>query len=283
MAEGRQFKDTYTIEALLTGNASRLKKAIDRAKALLKTLDDDEEVEIDGNAKPLERSIRIAKTKIAALKKENATIDIKGDTKHLNKSVNESFDLVDMLQKKASVIEINAKGLDRLKELQTIKVKEVDFDGAKVNVSPDFNTKAAEAKVSKFKKLLRSIPNRIKTWASVDVDKSSFNIIRQLGRTTEEFQRNMSKMARSIESFAVVLGNQLKGGLLTMSTALVPMIAGLVPAVMALGNALGVLVGGLGGLVGAFGLSMAAGAGWGGMMATVLARYNDEAFQATKQ
>lgn len=283
MAEGRQFKDTYTIEALLTGNASRLKKAIDRAKALLKTLDDDEEVEIDGNAKPLERSIRIAKTKIAALKKENATIDIKGDTKHLNKSVNESFDLVDMLQKKASVIEINAKGLDRLKELQTIKVKEVDFDGAKVNVSPDFNAKAAEAKVSKFKKLLRSIPNRIKTWASVDVDKGSFNIIRQLGRTTEEFQRNMSKMARSIESFAVVLGNQLKGGLLTMSTALVPMIAGLVPAVMALGNALGVLVGGLGGLVGAFGVAAVAGAGWGGMMATVLARYSDEAFQATKQ
>lgn len=283
MAEGRQFKDTYTLEALLTGDASRLKKAIDRAKALLKTLDDDEEVEIDGNAKPLERSIRIAKTKIAALKKENATIDIKGDTKHLNKSVNESFDLVDMLQKKASVIEINAKGLDRLKELQTIKVKEVDFDGAKVNVSPDFNAKAAEAKVSKFKKLLQSIPNRIKTWASVDVDKSSFNIIRQLGRTTEEFQRNMSKMARSIESFAVVLGNQLKGGLLTMSTALVPLIAGLVPAVMALGNALGVLVGGLGGLVGAFGLSVAAGAGWGGMMATVLARYSDEAFQATKQ
>lgn len=283
MAEGRSFKDTYTIEALLTGDASRLKKAIDRAKALLKTLDDGNEVEIDGNAKPLERSIRIAKTKIAALKKENATIDIKGDATDLNKKVNESFDMVDMLQKKASVIEMNAKGLEALKNFQTIKVKEIDFDGAKVNVSPDFNAKVAEAKVSKFKALLRSIPNRVKTWASVDIDRNSFNVIRLLDNVTDEFQRNMSKMARSIQSFAVVLGNQLKGGLLMMSTAIVPMIAGLVPAVMALGNALGVLVGGLGGLVGAFGLSMAAGAGWGGMMATVLARYNDEAFQATKQ
>lgn len=283
MAEGRKFKDTYTIEALLTGDTSRLKRVIDRAKALLKTLDDDEEVEIDGNSKPLQRSIRVAKSRLDAFRKDDVEVDIDADTTQLNKKVNDSFDLVDMLQKKASVIEMNAKGLDRLKELQTIKVKEIDLDGAKVKVAPDLETKVAEAKVGRFKKLLRSIPNRIRTRVAVDVDrggvKRAYHAIQQ--NFTEPFNRRMGELATNIRTVGTVLGNMIRGSLITSMTALVPIIAGLVSAVMALGNAIGVVFGGALGTIGAFGIALGGAAVYGGLMASVLARYNDEAFQAT--
>ena len=284
MASGREWKDTYTIEALLTGDASRLKKAVDRAKAILKKLEDDDgEVQIKGDSAPLQKSIRVAKAQLNTLKNSSASIDIDGNNEPLKRDIDESSKMIDALKKKASVIEMNAVGLERLKELQSIKVSSVDFDGEKVNIAPEFNTKVAESKISRFKSLLRSIPNRIRTKMDVDVDFDHRGIITRLGDVTDEFQRNMAKMARSIQSFAVVLGNQVKGGLLASLPALVPIVASLVPAVMALGNAIGVVGGGLIGLAGAFGVAGVAGLGFGGMVASVLARYNSDAFQATKE
>lgn len=279
-----EWKDTYKIEALLTGDASGLKKAIDRAQRMLKRLEsNDGDIEIDADSKPLNNRINIAKKKIRELKSESATIDINGDNSDFNKDVVQSTAMLDSLEKKASIIEMNAHGLEKLKQFQSIKVKEVDMSDAKVNVAPDFDMGAATSKIAKFKAQLRSIPNKLKTWMEVDTDFDHISLIRRLGMVTDEFQINMNKMARSIQSFATVFGNQIKGGVISSLTALVPIVASLVPAVMALGNAIGVLGGGLIGLATAFGVAGIAGVGFGGLVASVLSRYNSETFQATKE
>lgn len=281
---GREFKDTYTIEALLTGNVTRLKSAITRAKKLLDSLDDGEGVQIDGDSKPLQRSIKVAKARLSTLNKEKAEMDIDADTTAMNSKINKSFDLVDMLQKKASVIEMNAKGLDRLKEIQSIKVREVDLNGAKVKVSPEFESNVAEAKIGRFRKLLRSVPERIKTWASVDVDKGgvkrAYHAIQ--ANFTEPFNRRMGELATNIRTFATVFGNMIKGSLIASMSALVPIIAGATSAFMALGNAIGVSFGGAIGSAGALAIAFGGVATYGGLVASVLTRYNDEAFVATE-
>lgn len=279
-----EWKDTYKIEALLTGDASSLKKAVDRAQAMLKRLESDGgDIEIDADSKPLSDRIKVAKAKLRELRNESAEIDINGDNSDFNQDIAQSTGMLEALKKKASVIDMNLQGLDRLKQLQTIKVKEIDMSGVKVSLAPEFDNKVASGRIAKFKAQLRSIPNRIKTWLEVDTDFDHVGLLTRLGMVTDEFQGNMNKMARSIQSFATVFGNQIKGGVIASLTALVPIIATLVPAVMALGNAIGVLGGGLIGLATAFGVAGVAGVGFGGLVASVLSRYNSEAFQATKE
>src|SRR5699024_3130179 len=83
-------------------------------------------------------------------------------------------------------------------------------------------------------------------------------------------------------TFGVIFGNMIKGSLIASFSALVPIIAGATSAVMALGNAIGVTAGNLAAFVGALGITGAVVAAYGGLVASVLARYNDEAFQATE-
>lgn len=53
-------KDSYTLEALLTGDNSRLKRVIDQAVVMLEKLENKkvDDIEIDGDVKPLRKKLR---------------------------------------------------------------------------------------------------------------------------------------------------------------------------------------------------------------------------------
>lgn len=98
----------------------------------------------------------------------------------------------------------------------------------------------------------------------------------------DDYNRGMRNIARRSENTRIVFGSMARGMLKAVSTIIIPAIASLVSVLATLGAAVGVTAGGVAGLVGAFGVAgMAAGA-FGGLVATVLNRYYDEAFQATE-
>ena len=108
------------------------------------------------------------------------------------------------------------------------------------------------------------------------------NFITEVDDMNENFQREFIRLAKMISAIGVVISNVIGGFLIGSFMALVPIIAGATSAIMALGNALGVTVGNVLAFVGALGVAGLGVAAYGGLVASVLQRYNDEAFEATE-
>jgi len=177
------------------------------------------------------------------------------------------------------------------------------------------NIRNFERNVKKAQAMATALPNEIETEVDADISKfrrgllqaealarrfSARNIVKNVivrvdrarnnlrrfvddvDRMNDNFQNELMRLAKMISAVGIVLGNVIRGGLLASFSALIPIIASLTSAIMALGNALGVTVGNLLGFVGALGVAGLGAAAYGGLVASVLARYNDEAFEATE-
>ena len=174
------------------------------------------------------------------------------------------------------------------------------------------NVRNFERNVKKAQALATSLPDEIET--DVDADISEFrrgilqaealakrfsarDIVKRIrlsvinpsrayhsikSNFTDPFNRRMGELADNIRTFGTVFGNMIKGSLVASFSALVPIIASATSAVMALGNSIGVVAGNLLGFVGALGVAGLGAAAYGGLVTSVLARYNDEAFEATE-
>src|SRR5699024_7375737 len=177
------------------------------------------------------------------------------------------------------------------------------------------NIRNFERNVKKAQAMATALPNEIETEVDADISKfrrgllqaealarrfSARNIVKNVvvrvdrarnnlrrfvddvDRMNDNFQNELMRLAKMISAVGLVLGTVIRGGLLSSFSALIPIIASLTSAIMALGNALGVTVGNLLGFVGALGVAGLGAAAYGGLVASVLARYNDEAFEATE-
>ena len=177
------------------------------------------------------------------------------------------------------------------------------------------NIRNFERNVKKAQAMATALPNEIETEVDADISKfrrgllqaealarrfSARNIVKNVvvrvdrarnnlrrfvddvDRMNDNFQNELMRLAKMISAVGIVLGNVIRGGLIASFSALIPIIASLTSVVMTLGNALGVTVGNLLALVGAFGIAGLGAAAYGGLVASVLARYNDEAFEATQ-
>lgn len=174
------------------------------------------------------------------------------------------------------------------------------------------NVRNFERNVKKAQALAAALPDEIETDVDADISKfrrgilqaealakrfSARDIVKRIrlsvlnpsrayhsikSNFTDPFNRRMGELADNIRTFGTVFSNMIKGSLIASFSALVPIIAGATSAVMALGNSLGVVAGNLLGFVGALGVAGLGVAAYGGLVASVLARYNDEAFEATE-
>ena len=174
------------------------------------------------------------------------------------------------------------------------------------------NVRNFERNVKKAQALATALPDEIETDVDADISKfrrgilqaealarrfSARDIVKRIrlsainpsrayhsikSNFTDPFNRRMGELADNIRTFGTVFGNMIKGSLIASFSALVPIIAGATSAVMALGNSIGVVTGNLLGFVGALGVAGLGAVAYGGLVASVLARYNDEAFEATE-
>lgn len=155
---------------------------------------------------------------------------------------------------------------------------------------PDEIETEVDADISKFRRGILQAEALAKRFSARDIVKrirlSAINPSRAYhsikSNFTDPFNRRMGELAENIRTFGTVFGNMIKGSLIASFSALVPIIAGATSAVMALGNSIGVVTGNLLGFVGALGVAGLGAVSYGGLVASVLARYNDEAFEATE-
>lgn len=226
---------------------------IDAIEKDLELIDDmDVEPKVDANTKQ-------AETKINQLEKALDFLD--------SKSVRTAIDLNDRLF--VTKFQKTKKELDRL-------------DGRKVKTAIQVDSALANAEVTTFKTVLRSIPNKVRTRLEVDSDKAE-GFLRALSAGIDESTKSWDRLATKIRTIGTVLGNMVQGVLISNITLLVPIIASLVPVLMAVLNAISVVAGGAAGLAGAFGVASAGVVAFGAMGISALTMLANGTLEATKE
>ena len=226
---------------------------IDAIEKDLELIDDmDVEPKVDANTKQ-------AETKVNQLEKALDFLD--------SKSVRTAIDLNDRLF--VTKFQKTKKELDRL-------------DGRKVKTAIQVDSALANAEVTTFKTMLRSIPNKVRTRLEVDSDKAE-GFLRALSAGIDESTKSWDRLATKIRTIGTVLGNMVQGVLISNITLLVPIIASLVPVLMAVLNAISVVAGGAAGLAGAFGVASAGVVAFGAMGISALTMLANGTLEATKE
>lgn len=226
---------------------------IDAIEKDLELIDDmDVEPKVDANTKQ-------AETKINQLEKALDFLD--------SKSVRTAIDLNDRLF--VTKFQKTKKELDRL-------------DGRKVKTAIQVDSALANAEVTTFKTVLRSIPNKVRTRLEVDSDKAE-GFLKALSAGIDESTKSWDRLATKIRTIGTVLGNMVQGVLISNITLLVPIIASLVPVLMAVLNAISVVAGGAAGLAGAFGVASAGVVAFGAMGISALTMLANGTLEATKE
>lgn len=226
---------------------------IDAIEKDLELIDDmDVEPKVDANTKQ-------AETKINQLEKALDFLD--------SKSVRTAIDLNDRLF--VTKFQKTKKELDRL-------------DGRKVKTAIQVDSALANAEITTFKTVLRSIPNKVRTRLEVDSDKAE-GFLKALSAGIDESTKSWDRLATKIRTIGTVLGNMVQGVLISNITLLVPIIASLVPVLMAVLNAISVVAGGAAGLAGAFGVASAGVVAFGAMGISALTMLANGTLEATKE
>ncbi|MEK4815786.1 hypothetical protein MKY53_05150 [Macrococcus sp. FSL R5-0951] len=143
----------------------------------------------------------------------------------------------------------------------------------KVTVDVDADTAAATAQISKFRAMLKSIPNKFRVRS--DVDTSANDKIKMFMNTMSRASAKVTEFGKNIGTLPALLG--------AIAPAAIPVLASIVPAIMAIGNALAVVGGGAIGLAGAFGIAGVGALAFGGMAMRAYQMLQDGTIQATAQ
>lgn len=226
---------------------------------------------------------------IDAIEKDLELIDnidvepkVDANTKQAETKVNQLEKALDFLDSKSvrTAIDLN----DRLFVTKFQKTKkELDrLDGRKVKTAIQVDSALANAEVTTFKTVLRSIPNKVRTRLEVDSDKAE-GFLRALSAGIDESTKSWDRLATKIRTIGTVLGNMVQGVLISNITLLVPIIASLVPVLMAVLNAISVVAGGAAGLAGAFGVASAGVVAFGAMGISALTMLANGTLEATKE
>ncbi|WP_270668268.1 phage tail protein [Staphylococcus hominis] len=297
----------------LDGDASGVKKAVESAKASVKSFDNTEgKAELDIDSSKLREQVKAAKGIVNSFDHLHADAELSADIKRARTNIEALEHYIDNVDNKDADVDISAdvsKAMKRLDILRTnlssitnknydatitadaTRAREAikrakhelnDFAKQRAKAKLDVNMKAASSKVEIFKAMLRSIPNVVRTRLEVDSSKS-LGFFKSLGRAIDESTRTWDKLATKIRTIGTVLGNMIKGVLISNISLLVPAIASLVPALMAVLNAIGVVSGGALGLAGAFGVAGAGAVAFGAMGISALTMLADGTLEATKE
>lgn len=297
----------------LDGDSSGVMKAVKAARDAVKGFDNTHaDAELDADISDVRDKVAQAKTLVekfdayrgdAELDADvsKATANIKKVQKYLDMYENSDAEAdADVNIRKAithiSELQHNLDGIDGSKysavldadatrareHIKMAKKQLNDFAHQKAKANLEVDSAGAIAHIKAFKAMLRSIPNRVRTRLDVDGG-NSLGFFRSLGAAIDESTRTWDKLATKIRTIGTVLGNMIKGALLSNISLLVPAIASLVPALMAVLNAIGVVSGGALGLAGAFGVATAGVVSFGAMGISALTMLADGTLEATKE
>ncbi|MEK4555546.1 hypothetical protein [Jeotgalicoccus sp. FSL K6-3177] len=243
--------------------------------------------EIQANIRNFERNVKKAAAMATALPNEIET-EVDADISKFRRGLLQAEAMAKRFQSSTIKKRILGDASSFTEAIFGAKKSVIDFDKHYQDAKGRWHDIDTGAFVKEFKEI-DSIFTRVKRKfarpivAKFEVKRDNFNkFVNEVDRMNDNFQNELMRLAKMISAVGTVIGNVIRGGLIASFSALIPIIASLTSVVMMLGNALGVTVGNLLALVGAFGIAGLGAAAYGGLVASVLARYNDEAFEATQ-
>ncbi|HGN7160999.1 TPA: hypothetical protein ACKW4O_002608 [Staphylococcus aureus] len=304
----------YTVSTTLKANTSKFKSEIESAIKKIEKFDKIvskiKDIELKANDKQLQSKIKHVEHSLNQLERKNTTVNLNTDTKpvtyklkrvsatlsKLNSTKVESMiDVKDSnsnvkLQrmqwamsrlnhmKSTGIIDLSYKLF--LTKVANVKNKLNQLNDKEVKTRVEVSTSASIARVVIFKKMLKSIPNKIKVKTDVDTNVLS-KALDGLNQRTDVFNNRMEKLAHSIKTFGTIGGNIIRGSLLTSFTSLIPIVASVIPIIALLGNSIAVIGGGVLGLVGAFGLASVGVVGFAAMAKSAISMLNQGLIQTS--
>ncbi|RXK19097.1 hypothetical protein [Macrococcus sp. DPC7161] len=262
-------KDSYTLEALLTGDNSRLRKVIDQAVVMLERLEkrDADDIKIDGDVKPLQKKVETAKRLSEQIDGLDAEVDFDADNSELNRKVKMAEASTKLLDGKKAQIEIIAKNTEAIAKMKQVRLTAKQLSTEKPKIDVDMDISAATSRAETFKQIIKSIPNKIKVRADVDTKKAQAEV--------EVFKKRIDSIDDKIRVLPALFA--------ALSPAIIPIVSSIVPAIMAIGNAIAVVGGGAIGLAGAFGIAGAGVMAFGLMTTSALKMLKDGLLEQTKE
>lgn len=276
------FDNTHA-DAELDADISDVREKVAKAKSLVEKFDayrGDAELDADvskatANIKKVQKYLDMYDNSDA---EADADVNIRKAITHISE-LQTNLDRIDG-NKYSAVLDADAT---RAREHIKMAKKQLnDFAHQKAKANLEVDSAGAIAHIKAFKAMLRSIPNRHRTRLEIDGG-NSLGFFRSLGAAIDESTKTWDKLATKIRTIGTVLGNMIKGALLSNISLLVPAIASLVPALMAVLNAIGVVSGGALGLAGAFGVATAGVVSFGAMGISALTMLADGTLEATKE
>lgn len=275
--------DNTQADAELDADISDVREKVAKAKSLVEKFDayrGDAELDADvskatANIKKVQKYLDMYENSDA---EADADVNIRKAITHISE-LQHNLDGIDG-SKYSAVLDADAT---RAREHIKMAKKQInDFAHQKAKANLEVDSAGAIAHIKAFKAMLRSIPNRHRTRLEIDGG-NSLGFFKSLGAAIDESTRTWDKLATKIRTIGTVLGNMIKGALLSNISLLVPAIASLVPALMAVLNAIGVVSGGALGLAGAFGVAGAGAVAFGAMGISALTMLADGTLEATRE
>ncbi|MDS3837858.1 phage tail protein [Staphylococcus hominis] len=276
------FDNTHA-DAELDADISDVREKVAQAKSLVEKFD-----AYRGDAE-LDADVSKATTNIKKVQKyldmyDNSDAEAEADV-NIRKAITHISELqhnLDGIDGSKYSADLDADATRAREHIKMAKKQLNDFAHQKAKANLEVDSAGAIAHIKAFKAMLRSIPNRHRTRLEIDGG-NSLGFFRSLGAAIDESTKTWDKLATKIRTIGTVLGNMIKGALLSNISLLVPAIASLVPALMAVLNAIGVVSGGALGLAGAFGVATAGVVSFGAMGISALTMLADGTLEATKE
>lgn len=278
----KSFDNTHA-DAELDADISDVREKVAQAKTLVEKFDAYRgDAELDADVSKATANIKKVQKYLDMYDNSDAEADADVNIKKAITHISELQNNLDRIDGNKYSAELDADATRAREHIKMAKKQLNDFAHQKAKANADVETKGAIAHIEAFKAMLRSIPNRIHTRIDVDGDKS-LGFFASLGKAIDESTRTWDKLATKIRTIGTVLGNMIKGVLISNISLLVPAIASLVPALMAVLNAIGVVSGGALGLAGAFGVAGAGAVAFGAMGISALTMLADGTLEATRE
>ena len=272
-------------DAKLDVDATHLKTHIAIAKDLVNSFDDiDADAELSADISEAIKNINALESYIERIDNNNADVEITADVTKANARIRELQTNLRAINGRHYSANLDADATKARKSILMAKRALNDYSRQRAKAKLEVENKAAVSNIVMFKAMLRSIPNIVRTRLNVDsnlgVMRKSLSAFRE---GIESANDAWDRLANDIRSFATVLGNMIKGVLLSNITLLVPAIASLVPVLMSVLNAAGVVAGGAIGMAGAFGVATAGAFAFGAMAVSALKMVQDGTLEATRE
>ena len=276
------FDNTHA-DAELDADISDVREKVAQAKTLVEKFDAYRgDAELDADVSKATANIKKVQKYLEMYDNSDAEADADVNIRKAITHISELQHNLDSIDGKKYSATLDADATRAREHIKLAKKQLNDFAHQKAKANLEVDSAGAMAKIQAFKSMLRSIPNRVRTRLDVDGG-NSLGFFRSLGAAIEESTKTWDKLATKIRTIGTVLGNMIKGALLSNITLLVPAIASLVPALMAVLNAIGVVTGGALGLAGAFGVAGAGAVAFGAMGISALTMLADGTLEATRE